>query len=65
MSELIAFVIKRQDKILELLGQHLEMVFIALSISIVLGMMIGYLITYNKKAAQVVLLHCGYLYDGA
>ncbi len=59
MNELIAFVIKRQDKILELLGQHLEMVLIALSISIVLGLIIGFLITYNEKAAQVVLYIAG------
>ena len=59
MNELIDFVIKRQDKILELLGQHLEMVLIALSISIVLGLIIGFLITYNEKAAQVVLYIAG------
>ncbi len=59
MNELIDFVIKRQDKILELLGQHLEMVLIALSVSIVLGLIIGFLITYNEKAAQVVLYIAG------
>jgi len=59
VNELIDFVIKRQDKILELLGQHLEMVLIALSISIVLGLIIGFLITYNEKAAQVVLYIAG------
>lgn len=35
--------------------QHIQMVLIALAISIVLGLIIGYLITFNKKAAAVVL----------
>ena len=61
MSELIEFIIKRQDKIIELLGQHVEMVLIALSISIVLGILIGYLITYNDRIAEIVLYIAGIL----
>lgn len=55
MESFIEFVIKKQDKILELLTQHIQMVLIALAISVVMGLVIGYLITFNKKAATVVL----------
>ena len=55
MESFIEFVIKKQDKILELLTQHIQMVLIALAISIVMGLVIGYLITFNKRAATVVL----------
>lgn len=61
LKELIEFVIKRQDKILELLGEHLQMVLLALAISIVVGVIIGYFITYNKKAANLVISVCNIL----
>ena len=59
MNDFLAFVVKRQDKIIELMLQHAEMVLISLAISIVLGLIIGYLITYNNKVAQVVLYIAG------
>lgn len=59
MNDFFAFVVKRQDKIIELMLQHAEMVLISLAISIVLGLIIGYLITYNNKVAQVVLYIAG------
>lgn len=40
---------------MEMLGQHCEMVLVALAISVVLGLIIGFLITYSKVAARVVL----------
>ncbi len=61
MSELIEFIVKRQDKILTLLGQHVEMVLISLSISIVLGVLIGYVITRNERLAEIVLYIAGIL----
>ena len=38
-----------------MLIQHIEMVMLALAISICLGLIIGFLITYNKVAADIVL----------
>lgn len=55
------FIVRRKDTILELLLRHLEMVLIALAISIVLGVIIGYLITYSKPVANFVIYVCSML----
>ena len=61
MLELFSFLVKRQSKIFELLGQHVTMVLTALLVSIIIGTIIGYLITYNKKLAKVVIYFCSML----
>jgi len=61
VKDIIDFAAKRYDKILEMLLDHIEMVLTALFISIVIGVILGYLITYNKKVANVVLYICGML----
>ena len=58
MSDLISFIIKRQSRIFVLLGQHLSMVMTALLFSIVIGLIVGYLITFNKKIAKFVIYVC-------
>ena len=55
LNELIKFAIKKQSIIKGMLIQHLQMVLIALAISICLGLIIGFLITYNKAIANFVL----------
>ncbi|MCL2853015.1 MAG: ABC transporter permease [Defluviitaleaceae bacterium] len=59
MTSLIDFIIRQQDLILSRLAEHSAMVLTALSISIVVGVTIGYLITYNKHVAKVVIYMCG------
>ena len=61
MASLIDFAIRRQETILKLLGEHAYMVLTALSISIVVGILVGYLITYNKRVAKIVIYICGML----
>jgi osmoprotectant transport system permease protein len=61
VKDIIDFTVKRQDKILELLVAHIEMVLTALFISVIIGVIVGYLITYNKKVANVVLYVCSML----
>ena len=58
MSDLISFIIKRQSRIFVLLGQHLSMVMTALLFSIVIGLIVGYLITFNKKIEKFVIYVC-------
>jgi len=58
LGSLIEFAIRRQDTILRLFLQHLSIVMTALGISIALSLMIGYLITHNKKIASIVLRIC-------
>lgn len=58
MQELIDFAIRRQDTIFRLFTQHLSIVSTALAISLVMSLIIGYAITYNKKIAAVVLRIC-------
>ena len=55
LKALIEFAIKKQSIIQGMLIQHLEMVMIAMAISICLGLVIGFLITYNKLAANIIL----------
>lgn len=55
LKDFIDFVISKSDKIWTMLVQHCEMVLIALAISIVVGLFIGYLITNSRTAAQIVL----------
>ena len=61
MRELIDFAIRRKDTIFTLFLQHLGIVLTALAISIVISLIVGYAITYNKKAAGVVLYICSML----
>lgn len=58
---LIEFYMDRFDSIMELTWEHLVMVIVAMLISIILGIIIGIVITYNDKAAQVVLSITGIL----
>lgn len=58
MAEFWAYVVSKQDQILERLGQHLSMVMTALLFSVIIGVLVGYLITYNKKAASITLSIC-------
>lgn len=55
LKAIIEFAIKKQSIIKEMTIQHLQMVMIAMAISICLGLVIGFLITYNKLAANIVL----------
>ena len=59
MASFIEFIIRQQDLIFSRLAEHTSMVLTALSISIVAGVTIGYLITYNKYAARAVIYICG------
>ena len=59
MASLIDFIIRQQNLILSRLAEHSLMVLTALSISIVAGVIIGYLITYNKHVAKAVIYICG------
>ena len=58
MASLIDFMIQRQDTIITNLQIHASMVLTALAISITIGLIIGYLITYNKAAAKIVIYIC-------
>lgn len=55
LKELFEFMGDKQDKIIEMFGEHCRMVLISLVISIVIGVIVGYLITYNKYIANFVL----------
>lgn len=55
------YITKRYDIILERLVEHIQISFIAIAIAIAVSLVIGYLITYNKKAANVVLYICSIL----
>ena len=59
MASFIDFIIRQQDLILSRLAEHSSIVLTALSISIVVGVAIGYLITYNKHVAKAVIYICG------
>ena len=61
MRELIEFAIRRKDTIFGLFLRHLEIVLIALAISIVTSLIIGFAITFNKRAAGIVLYICSML----
>ena len=58
MRELIDFAIRRQETILRLFTQHLSIVMTALAISLVISLLLGFAITYNKRAASIVLRIC-------
>jgi len=61
LVELIEFAIRRKDTIITLFLQHLGIVMTALAISLTISLLIGYTITYNKKAASIVLYICSML----
>ena len=61
MGELIEFAIRRKDTIFSLFLQHLGIVLTALAISLVISLIVGYAITYNKRAASIVLYICSML----
>lgn len=58
---LIDFFLNRLDTIMELTWEHLIMVITAMMISILLGIILGILITYNVRIAKVVLSITGVL----
>jgi len=58
LRELIDFAIRRQETILRLFTQHLSIVMTALAISLVISLLLGFAITYNKRAASIVLRIC-------
>ncbi|WP_312815454.1 ABC transporter permease [Sedimentibacter sp.] len=53
--DIFNFFINRIETIIKLTSQHFFMVLTAMIISIVIGVIVGILITYNEKAAEVVL----------
>jgi len=59
VASFIDYVVRQQDRILASLIEHTSMVLTALVISIVVGITIGYLITYNKHIAKAVIYVCG------
>ena len=59
MTSLIDFIGRQHELILSRLVEHAAMVLTALVISIAAGITIGYLITYNKHVARVVIYICG------
>lgn len=61
IKSMFTYMSKRYDLIIQYTVQHLQIVLIALAISIVVSVIIGYLITFNKKVASVVLYICSVL----
>jgi len=61
LTDLFDFMIQRQETIITSIQAHTSMVLTALSISVTLGLVLGYLITYNKAAAKTVIYICGIL----
>lgn len=59
--ELFHFFINRWSSILGLTLEHFQVIFVAMLISIAIGVLVGILITHNEKAAQVVLNVAGIL----
>lgn len=59
--ELFNFFMIRFNSIMKLTGEHLLMVLISMLISIVIGIIMGIIITYNDRAARVVLGIAGVL----
>lgn len=53
--DIITFFIDRIGTIMKLTSQHFFMVLTAMIISIAIGVMVGIFITYNEKAAEVIL----------
>lgn len=53
--DIITFFIERIGTIMKLTSQHFFMVLTAMIISIAIGVMVGIFITYNEKAAEVIL----------
>lgn len=51
----IDFFVSHLDSIIELTWEHLLMVLVAMMISVMLGVLVGILITFNERAAKVVL----------
>lgn len=55
MLDLVNYFVRRWDLILDMTIQHLSVVLMALSISIVIGVTIGFIITLNKTLATITL----------
>ena len=53
--DIITFFIDRIGTIMKLTSQHFFMVLTAMIISIAIGLIVGIFITYNEKAAEVIL----------
>jgi osmoprotectant transport system permease protein len=58
IAELFRFIVARQETIFELTLEHLWLVLLAGFIAIFIGVAFGITITYNKKAASIVLAIC-------
>jgi osmoprotectant transport system permease protein len=61
LAAFFQFAYDRRETIWELFLQHVQIVVTALVISVTLSLLIGYLITFNKKAASAVLYICSLL----
>lgn len=61
MGAFFQFAYDRRAAIWQLFVQHVQIVITALVISIIVSLIIGYFITYNKKVASVVLYICSML----
>lgn len=57
----VEYITRRHDLILDRLLEHIQISFSAVAIAIVISLLIGYLITFNKRIASVVLYICSIL----
>ena len=57
----IDYLIRRHDQVFVRLVEHMQISFSAVAIAVVVSTTIGYLITYNKRAARIVLYICSIL----
>lgn len=55
ITNFFAFVVERKDQILELLIQHIQLTFIAVAVSIAIGVPLGILISRYKKLNKPIL----------
>jgi len=53
--ELLSFFVHRWDSILNLTWEHFLLVLVAMTISVIIGIVVGILITFHARTAQVVL----------
>lgn len=62
IREVISLYVERFPWFMELLGEHLGIVFIAAGIAAVLGLIIGIVISEHQRSAPVILSICNILY---
>ncbi len=58
ITELFQFMADRREMITELTIEHLYLVLLAGAVSIIIGVLLGVAITYNRRAARLVLGVC-------